>query len=68
MISGDITSVIALFAYLAIAALYIQRWKKGEKNPQDYIRTHILVIELWVISFFIMTVMRKVTILIAWQW
>lgn len=63
--SIDITSIVSLFVYAVGATWCIWRYKK-EKNPQDYIRKHILTIELWIIAIFFMTVMRKVTILIAW--
>ena len=65
MDSLDITLIILLFVYAGGSALYIWRYT-NEKNPQDYIRRHILTIELWIISIFLMTVMRKITILIAW--
>lgn len=61
----NITLITSLFAYAATAVWLIWRYKK-EKNPQDYIRKQILTIELWIIAIFIMAVMRKVTILIAW--
>ena len=61
----DLTSILAILAYVATATWFIWQRKK-EKNPQDYISRHILMIELWIISIFIMTVMRKVNILIAW--
>lgn len=63
--SIDITLIISLFVYAGASAWYIWRYKK-EKNPQDYIRRNILTIELWIIAIFLMTVMRKTTILIAW--
>lgn len=65
MDSVDITLIISLFVYAGSVAWCIWRYKK-EKNPQDYIRRHILTIELWIIAIFLMTVMRKTTILIAW--
>lgn len=61
----DATSVLAILACAAVAVWFIWRRKK-ENNPQDYTNKHILVIELWIISIFIITVMQKVTILIAW--
>ena len=61
----NITSIISLFVYAVASAWFIWRYKK-EKNPQNYIRRHILTIELWIIALFLMTVMRKVTILIVW--
>lgn len=61
----DSSSIFAVLAYVAAAAWFIWQCRK-EKNPQDYVSRHILTIELWIISIFIMTVMRKVTILIVW--
>lgn len=61
----DVTSVLAILACAVAIAWFIWRRKK-ENNPQDYTNKHILVIELWIISIFLMIVMRKVTVLIAW--
>lgn len=61
----DITSAFAILAYVTIAILFVLRSKK-EKNPQNYVRTHLLIIELWVLSIFVVMAMRKITILIAW--
>lgn len=61
----DATSVLAILACVAVAVWFIWRRKK-ENNPQDYTNKHILVIELWIISIFIIAVMQKVTILIVW--
>ena len=61
----NITSIISLFVYAVASVWFIWRYKK-EKNPQNYIRMHILTIELCIIALFLMTVMRKVTILIVW--
>lgn len=63
--SVDITSIISLFVYAVASAWLIWRYKR-EKNPQDYLRQHILTIELWILAIFLITTMRKVTILIAW--
>ncbi len=61
----DLSLILAILAYVAAAVWFIWQCRKGKK-PQDYVSRHILTIELWIISIFIMTVMRKVTILIAW--
>lgn len=61
----DITSVFAILAYVTIAILFVLRSKK-EKNPQNYVRMHLLIIELWILSIFVVMAMRKITILIAW--
>lgn len=61
----DVTLILVILAYVITIAWFIWRRKK-EKNPQDYIGKHILTIELWIISIFLMIVMRKVTVLIAW--
>lgn len=61
----DATSVLAILACVAATVWFIWRRKK-ENNPQDYTNKHILVIELWIISIFIIAVMQKVTILIVW--
>ena len=61
----DVTSVLAILACAAVAVWFTWRRKK-ENNPQDYTNKHILVIELWIISIFIIAVMQKVTILIVW--
>ncbi len=61
----DATSVLAILACVAVTVWFIWRRKK-ENNPQDYTNKHILVIELWIISIFIIAVMQKVTILIVW--
>ena len=60
----DATSVLAILACVAVTVWFIWRRKK-ENNPQDYTNKHILVIELWIISIFIIAVMQKVTILIV---
>lgn len=61
----DITSAFAILAYVTIAILFVLRSKK-EKNPQNYVRMHLLIIELWILSIFVVMAMRKITILIAW--
>lgn len=61
----DVTLILVILAYVITIAWFTWRRKK-EKNPQDYIGKHILTIELWIISIFLMIVMRKVTVLIAW--
>ena len=61
----DIMSAIVILAYITIAILVILRSKK-EKNPQNYISRHLLIIELWILSIFVVMAMRKITILIAW--
>ena len=61
----DVTLILVILAYAITIAWFTWRRKK-EKNPQDYIGKHILTIELWIISIFLMIVMRKVTVLIAW--
>lgn len=59
----DATFVAAILAYAAVAVWFVRQSKKN--NPQDYTNKHILEIELWIISIFIITAMQKVTILIA---
>lgn len=48
------------------AAIWAIRKYEKENNPQHYVKKHILTIELWIILIFIINVMQKVTILIAW--
>lgn len=61
----DITTILAALFY-AIAATWIIWRSRKEKNPQDHIHKHILTIETWIIAIFVIAVMQKVTILIAW--
>ena len=60
----DATSIILILTYIAAAVWLV--WRSKKNNPQDYANKHILAIELWINSIFIIIAMQKVTILIAW--